>query len=890
MKICQKLNIQAIKKICQKLIFPVILIALIWVLHLTDFIALEIQNTVIYPVAECIINNYIIVFFLLLIMSVSGIFFKNKLSYYRVFANIEMILCYLCMFSVVATQNIPFGTKYMLVRLTIFSVSFIITYMLVDEFKEETQNQKQNVLNPILQYKDLYTERRYQANNLINIISDEENNYGYSICISAKWGSGKTSFINCVLNKLAINYDSKKTEFSIAEIRINAMELDNLSSLINYLFDRIKDILKESNIYVGINSEYQDLISSIVGTITTETAMDIIKSKLSSNSDYRENLSNLNQLILTHLENKKIVIVVDDIERCTKEKAVEFILFIKEIAMLNRCIIIFLTDYDELKKRTELEDDFLEKFFNYKMNLHSVSSQEILHKSIKDKEFLELINSSKMIFANNIEKAKNQSYLYIKYDNRQQYKEERVSQEQKNYELFAEKIQNPRQLIKAYTKYKELLKLADKDTNMQNELYKDFTKKVNYKKQIFIISLLYGFDIKQYELIEDAGIESYFRKFDFLYKKKLSENDCEDSVIDILAYEEWSGYYNSYITNEKLRFLSCLLSTPDELTKIATGFTSLQEEYIASIKDNIRPNGVSLLDVLKETINAKFPSDSNKKDYLLQTINLYKNEMNFDDAVMVLTDNRLFHYIQNDNFILEIFYNDFKDTKLINRQKCLDEFVSFAEHYTYYRLNDITRYISFLGDYSPDYSYLNESVFNKKSCSMMIEKYYERVVKELELNLEKPTSAISCLKALCRETDSYCKKNNISNLDDIKILSDRANKTVECIDYLLKFEQCLNSEENIDIHELSNERSYLQKLQSALELISTTAEGEIHIYWQEINSLIFEIANSDIDISAEEIEKIDEIILAYNTKYGEPMASWRRMYIEIKNKFQNSTT
>lgn len=68
------------------------------------------------------------------------------------------------------------------------------------------------------------------------------------------------------------------------------MELDNLESLINYFFGRIKDILKSNNVYVGINSEYQKLMTSFIGTVTHESVSNFIKINMITNKDYREDL------------------------------------------------------------------------------------------------------------------------------------------------------------------------------------------------------------------------------------------------------------------------------------------------------------------------------------------------------------------------------------------------------------------------------------------------------------------------------------------------------------------------------------------------------------------------------------------------------------------------
>jgi len=64
-----------------------------------------------------------------------------------------------------------------------------------------------------------------------------------------------------------------------------------ISSLINYFFKRIEIILKENRIYVGIASEYKDLIASVSGTIIHESASGFLSRKMNSeNSDYRKNI------------------------------------------------------------------------------------------------------------------------------------------------------------------------------------------------------------------------------------------------------------------------------------------------------------------------------------------------------------------------------------------------------------------------------------------------------------------------------------------------------------------------------------------------------------------------------------------------------------------------
>ncbi|MBQ9346093.1 MAG: hypothetical protein IJT94_01970 [Oscillibacter sp.] len=77
--------------------------------------------------------------------------------------------------------------------------------------------------DPINQYDSLFEERKKLADNLISILESpfQSGNSDFdtcSICVTGKWGAGKTSVVNGALSKLM----QKHPEYT--EIRVNALE------------------------------------------------------------------------------------------------------------------------------------------------------------------------------------------------------------------------------------------------------------------------------------------------------------------------------------------------------------------------------------------------------------------------------------------------------------------------------------------------------------------------------------------------------------------------------------------------------------------------------------------------------------------------------------------
>lgn len=256
------------------------------------------------------------------------------------------------------------------------------------ELSDESTQKASNPYEPVREYELLFGARKNQADQLAEQLADPSRS-GYSILVAGPWGSGKTSFVNGALEQLK----NKKPNCRVIWVR--TLELDSLEKVLSYTFGAMRTELKKRGAYVGLSSEYQKFVKAALESLTSKELSGLLTAgALSEPSDYRESRAALDKLLLQTMGEDKFIIVVDDIERCSREKAMQFLFFVREVATLSCCVSIFLVDWNHLEEKTdhEKESRFLEKFFNYTITLKNVSAEDIMAEKEQELngKFLEL--------------------------------------------------------------------------------------------------------------------------------------------------------------------------------------------------------------------------------------------------------------------------------------------------------------------------------------------------------------------------------------------------------------------------------------------------------------------------------------------------------------------
>ncbi|NOW91079.1 MULTISPECIES: P-loop NTPase fold protein [Clostridium] len=215
--------------------------------------------------------------------------------------------------------------------------------------------------------------------NFFNDIASEEDYLGYNPYIEAfnyiltnnndlitpplvfgihgKWGSGKTTFMNLIKSRI-----EKEKKFYTVEI--NPWEYGHTQNFITIFVAKLYQEVKNKVRYFGDESGL-DFIKAIFTPLkltldlkpikaeydfnkfSLDQQQDTINKYISENFALKESIS----YILNHdfISNKKIVIFIDDLDRCSVDKVMEVIESIKLIFNSNNCIFFLGCDINYLQ-------------------------------------------------------------------------------------------------------------------------------------------------------------------------------------------------------------------------------------------------------------------------------------------------------------------------------------------------------------------------------------------------------------------------------------------------------------------------------------------------------------------------------------------------------------
>ena len=73
------------------------------------------------------------------------------------------------------------------------------------------------------------------------------------------------------------------------------------------------------------------------------------------------------------LGDNKIIIIIDDMDRCTDSTINAALKLFSEIIMLPKSIMVFVGDYEQLLKKPGFGNSYFDKYFMYNYNLKTVS-------------------------------------------------------------------------------------------------------------------------------------------------------------------------------------------------------------------------------------------------------------------------------------------------------------------------------------------------------------------------------------------------------------------------------------------------------------------------------------------------------------------------------------
>jgi KAP P-loop domain protein len=384
---------------------------------------------------------------------------------------------------------------------------FISRY--VEKYKNNDNVNKigSNLINS--REQDLYNLKNILDNTLDSIIIDDE------------WGNGKTFFIKKFMEKYNTNYEFiyiKAPYFQTRE-EFRKVFLTELNKVFikNGIFNTsISNLTK----YFGV--EIQGITLNQIEKNYNETIEEIVKK-------------------MCKLD-KKIVVVLDDLDRIEKGEDIQEILnFIGEIniELREKIGLISLSSYNKLNEKviSHTEDkegeNYLEKYFDKKFYLQKVNGEELIEYFCEDENLLKIIKQCKKAIEEHYLISSNSEILEIYEKN---FKED-IKKQNKIY-LSKQTFRNIERLIKN-------INISVNEIIGDKEIY----EKIFILFEIFELLLPESWE----NLKIDSKIESLLDNI-FIYKDKLEINfegynqfiySCANEVLNYKK-SKTQNYFSKY--------------------------------------------------------------------------------------------------------------------------------------------------------------------------------------------------------------------------------------------------------------------------------------------------------------------------------------------------------
>ena len=245
---------------------------------------------------------------------------------------------------------------------------------------------------PIEKQDDDKLERKYFSNQLGKAIYEYKDKDGLVIGLFGEWGTGKTSVVNMV--EQGINELSEENGNKPIIERFSPWNYTDKNNLISLFFQDLRiQIYKQSgkSYYEKIGyaleeySEALDLLNYVpfIGSGVVTTIKVILKKiikKVSKKSDLNTTKKDLEKVLKD--EYKKIIVVIDDIDRLTNLQIIDVFQLVKQVADFPNVIYLLVMDRTVVERALNAVHDingsaYLEKIIQVPIELPKLNKSKL---------------------------------------------------------------------------------------------------------------------------------------------------------------------------------------------------------------------------------------------------------------------------------------------------------------------------------------------------------------------------------------------------------------------------------------------------------------------------------------------------------------------------------
>ncbi|MDD5213052.1 MAG: P-loop NTPase fold protein [Candidatus Gracilibacteria bacterium] len=192
-----------------------------------------------------------------------------------------------------------------------------------------------------------------QVKNLCEKIIGIENNLSFVLSIESSWGNGKTSFINMIKERL----QSKDNFDKFYIIDVNSWDINKNNNILEFIYKLILDSISKDRDITKLKKSIFKYIALLNGlTFKRET----FNYKINLEEDSGFELEKTKIIAELNKIDKKILIIIDDLDRIKFEHFLEILRIINTSRDFPNLVFMLSFDYENLNKfDVELKDRFI---------------------------------------------------------------------------------------------------------------------------------------------------------------------------------------------------------------------------------------------------------------------------------------------------------------------------------------------------------------------------------------------------------------------------------------------------------------------------------------------------------------------------------------------------
>ncbi|WP_286965120.1 KAP family P-loop NTPase fold protein [Flavobacterium sp. UBA4854] len=378
--------------------------------------------------------------------------------------------------------------------------------------------------DPILDIDQDILDSKKVANNLIQILKNENHENSFTLGLVGPWGNGKSSVINFVKDDL-----NKNKENNTISIQFLPYLNHNENDIINEFFILLSNQLGK---YSGKVSNQLMLYSKkITNLYKDKNIVDFLEDQItkiestSANQLYNEINEHLKEI------NKKIIVFIDDLDRLNEKEILQVLKLIRNTANFKNTFFVVAMDKEYVLSRLKSSNDilntaFIDKFFQLEIYLPEIDNS-ILRNFFFDCLNNSILQTSDGSFKNElIEAMSNEDNLFNDFIKNMRDVKRVANQIVYDYPIFKNEID-----LKDFMNFTYFKLKFPKYLKLLNDRKADFIY-IDREKETY--NLIKKTTKENPDDILDELNKVKLYNIDFLYKyKSFPTKECKDSELSI---------------------------------------------------------------------------------------------------------------------------------------------------------------------------------------------------------------------------------------------------------------------------------------------------------------------------------------------------------------------